>query len=244
MEIDNKNLYESDEVVSKYANNSTRLRNLNNPEKYFIDQFDIKNKKVLVVGGGAGRLPINLILYGNEVVSVDRSSKLTDFAKKEFPKNDFSRLEFVLADALDLSSLEDEYFDAVIFPMNSIDYVGDINSRKIAKQEAFKKLKKGGLLIFSSHNKLAYFFSPKIRHKDRSLKTFSGKYRYTKESVVGGGYIFKGNPNFVIKETEKLLGVSFKKFFVDSRNKLERFLSKSLFFSKFYFPYFVYVFKK
>lgn len=240
----NTDLYESDEVVAKYAANTTRVRSLNNPEKYLIDRYGIKNKSVLVIGGGAGRVPANLLLYGNKVLSIDRSQKLTEAAKNNFPHSKFADLEFREGDASDLPSLPDSSFDVVLFPMNSIDYIDSKDMRDKALREAVSKLKPGGLLAFSSHNKLGYFFSPKIRMNDRTLASFSGDYKFMKESVVGGGNIFKGNPDFIISDTEKLTGAKYQGFLVDSRNKFERFLSRNLFTSKFYFPYLLYVFKK
>lgn len=242
--MDNKNLYETDEVVAKYAANTTRVRSLNNPEKYLIDRYDIKNKNVLVIGGGAGRVPANLLLYGNSVLSIDRSTKLTEAAKNNFPNAKFADLEFREGDASNLSGISDVSFDVVLFPMNSIDYIDLKEMRDKALTEAVKKLKPGGILAFSSHNKLGYFFSPKIRMKDRTLRSFVGDYRFTRESVVGGGNIFKGNPDFIISDTEKLTATKYLGFLADSRNKFERFLSRNLFTSKFYFPYLLYVFKK
>ena len=142
MIINNKKLYEQDEVVGKYSANTTRVRSLNNCEKEFIDRFDIKNKKVLVLGCGAGRVPVNLLIFGNQVVGVDRSEALLNFAIKTFPKNKFSDLDFILADMCDLSKIPDENFDTVIFPGNSIDYLQDYRLREIAIVEATKKLKK------------------------------------------------------------------------------------------------------
>lgn len=240
----NTDLYESDVVVAKYAANTTRVRSLNNPEKYLIDRYDIKNKNVLVIGGGAGRVPANLLLYGNKVVSIDRSKKLTDIAKINFPQEKFIDLEFREGDASNLSSIPDASFDVVLFPMNSIDYIDTKEMRDKALIEAAAKLKSGGILAFSSHNKLGYFFSPKIRMKDRTFRSFSGDYKFMKESVVGGGNIFKGNPDFIIRDTEKLTGTRYLGFLVDSRNKIERFLSRNFFISKLFFPYILYVFKK
>lgn len=242
--MDNKNLYETDEVVAKYTANTTRVRSLNNPEKYLIDRYDIKNKTVLVIGGGAGRVPANLLLYGNRVLSIDRSTKLTEAAKNNFPNARFADLEFREGDASNLSGISDVSFDVVLFPINSIDYIDSKEMRDKALTEAVKKLKPGGILAFSSHNKLGYFFSPKIRMNDRTLKSFTGYYRFTRESVIGGGNIFKGNPDFIIRDTEKITTTKYLGFLADSRNKLERFLSRNLFTSKFYFPYLLYVFKK
>lgn len=244
MELDNKKLYESDEVVAKYSSNSTRLRSLNNAEKNLIDKFDIKDKKVLVVGSGAGRVPSNLLLFGNVVVGVDRSKKLVEFARSTFPNEKFKDLTFIEADAENLESIPDESFDVVYFAMNTIDYIDSIEGRQRALLEAKKKIKTGGILAFSSHNSKAYFLSPKVRMKDKRLKYLFVKYVFAKESVVGGGTIFKGDPEYTIEQTLKLGGMNYKGFVCDSRSKIDRFIARKLLFSKFYFPYIVYVFIK
>lgn len=244
MELDNKKLYESDEVVAKYASNSTRLRSLNNAEKNFIDRFDVKNKKVLVIGSGAGRVPSNLLLYGNFVVGVDRSKKLVEFAKSTFPNEKFKDLTFVEADAENMDSIPDESFDVVYFAMNTIDYIDSIEGRQRALIEAKKKIRIGGILAFSSHNCKAYFLSPKVRIKDKRLRYLFAKYVFAPESVVGGGRIFKGDPEYTIEQTLKLGGLKYQGFVCDSRSRIDRFIAKKLLFSKFYFPYLVYVFIK
>lgn len=244
MVLDNKKLYESDEVVGKYAANTTRVRSLNNPEKELIDRYDVKNKDVLVIGCGTGRVPANLLLYGNKVLGLDRSKKMIESAENNYPNNRFKDLSFALADATDLSEVADESYDAVIFPMNSIDYIDEYKMREKAVIEASKKLRKGGILALSSHNKLAYLLSPKVKWADRSFKSLLGEYRYVKESVVGGGYIFKGNPDFVIESVGKLTRFLFQGFITDNRNKLDKLLSKNIWLSKFYFPYILYVFRK
>jgi len=244
MELDNKKLYESDEVVAKYSSNSTRLRSLNNAEKNFIDKFDIKNKKVLVIGSGAGRVPVNLLLFGNVVVGVDRSKKLVEFARSTFPNEKFKDLTFVEADAENMDSVPDESFDVVYFAMNTIDYIDSIEHRQRVLIEAKKKIKIGGILAFSSHNSKAYFLSPKVRIKDKHFKYLFVKYVFAQESVVGGGTIFKGDPDYIIEQTFKLGGLKYQGFVCDSRSNIDRFISRKLLFSKFYFPYIVYVFIK
>lgn len=242
--MNNIELYESDPVVLKYASNTTRVRSLNNAEKVLIDRFDIKNKKVLVIGSGAGRVPANLLLYGNIVTGIDRSKKLNEIANKNFPQSKFSDLTLLEGDATNLDQFENESFDVVIFPMNSIDYIDEYKMREKALLEAVKKIKTGGTLAFSSHNKLGYLLSPKIQFKDRSFKSLAGDYRYTKESVVGGGLIFKGNPKFIIKSMEKLAKVSYLGFICDTRNKFQKIFAKKLWLAQWYFPYILYVFKK
>jgi ubiquinone/menaquinone biosynthesis C-methylase UbiE len=239
----NKNLYESKEVVEKYSANSTRARSLNNAEKIFIDRYNIKDKKVLVLGCGAGRVPINLILYGNKVIGVDYSEKLYNFSITNFPKSKFPDLNFLLGDFTNLDSIENESFDVVIFPMNSIDQVS-FDQRDKALLEANKKLKKGGLLVFSSHNKLAYIFSYKVPISHLVFRSFFKKFLFSKEKVVGGGYIFRGNPKFIIKHTVKVTGNKYCGFVCDVRGKVDNSLSKRLNAAQFVFPYLIYIFKK
>jgi SAM-dependent methyltransferase len=242
--MNNKDLYETAEVVSKYSANNTRVRSLNNPEKVLIDRFNIKDKDVLVLGGGAGRLAVNLLIYGNKVVSVDRSEKLTDFAKKTFPPSKFGGLTFELADMTDLSKFQDNIYDVVIFPMNSLDYLENDELRHKSLMEASKKIKAGGLLIFSSHNKLAYALSPKVRLKDRKFPSFFLTHEYANESVVGGGKIYKGNPGFIVSDTKHLTNFSFIGIACDCRNRIDSLMSKSIKTAQFWFPYLAYVFKK
>jgi SAM-dependent methyltransferase len=242
--MDNKQLYETDEVVAKYAANNTRLRSLNNPEKELVDRFDIKNKEVLVLGCGAGRVPINLLLYGNRVKGIDFSRKLIEIAKKNFPITKFADVSFDYGDMTDLNNIPNEYYDVVIIPMNSIDYVPEYNLREKAIINSIKKVKAGGILAFSSHNKLAYMFSPKTKNKDRSFRNITSPYHFIEESVVGGGKIFKGNPKFIIKSMEKLIPAYFQGFICDRRNLLDKILAKKLNIAQFFFPYILYVFKK
>lgn len=243
-EVDNKSLYESDEVVSKYAANTTRLRSLNNAEKFFIDRFDIKNKSILVIGSGAGRVPANLLLYGNRVHGIDRSEKLTAIASQNFPEGKFADLKFEMGDAIDLQGVSNESFDVVFFPMNTIDYINPYRLRIQAMQEAAKKVKPGGIVALSSHNKLGYVFSPKVHPKDRKIKNLFGNYYFDKEHVIGGGYIYKGNPTQVITEVVGATGFSFAGYTCDARNKFDRLFARKLKMAQFLFPYILYVFKK
>lgn len=242
--MNNQELYESEEVVKKYVANTTRLRVLNDSEKILIDRFDIKNKRVLVLGSGAGRVPANLLLFGNTVVGVELSLALHKAALQNFPKEKFSDLDLRQGDARNLSDIPDESFDIVWFPQNGLDYVPTYEERNLVLQEMKKKIKIGGLVIFSSHNKRAYIYSPKVSWKNKYFKNFSAGYYYAPENVVGGGNIFKGDPGFLVAEVEKNIGLQYIGYAVDARNKLDRFLMRKFKIAKYIFPYIQYVFKK
>src|SRR3989338_1606777 len=128
--LSNQELYEQKEVVEKYAANTTRLRVLNESEKFLIDKFDVKNKRVLILGSGAGRVPANLLLFGNTVVGVELSESLYQASLKNFPKEKFVDLDLRLGDARDLKNIPDESFDLVWFPQNGLDYVPNYEERK------------------------------------------------------------------------------------------------------------------
>lgn len=241
--MNNQELYESDAVVKKYTGNSTRARCLNESEKNFIDKFDIKNKKILVLGSGSGRVPANLLLFGNTITGIELSHQLSQAANKIFPSEEFKRMSLVQGDATNLSSIENQSFDVVFFPQNGIDYIPTKEARDTALKEMAKKVKPGGLLAFSSHNKLAYLFSPKLPFKNHNVSRFSTPYFYRQERVVGGGVIFKGNPRFIISDTEHITGAVFAGFTCDTRNKFDRVIARNLILAQWYFPYILYVFK-
>ncbi len=242
--MSNQELYEQQEVVKKYSANTTRLRVLNDSEKFLIDQFDIKNKQVLILGSGAGRVPANLLLFGNKVVGIELSEALYTASRNNFPKQSFTDLDLRHGDARDMSILSDETFDVVWFPQNGIDYVPNYEDRKKVLQEMKKKTKQGGLVIFSSHNKCAYMYSPKVSWNNKCFKDMLSTYHYAPEHVVGGGNIFKGDPDFIVEDTEKETGLKFVGFTVDARNKRDRFMMRKFKISKYIFPYIQYVFKK
>jgi len=142
----NQELYESNEVVEKYASLKTRNRTLNNTEKIFIDDYNIVNKKVLVLGSGIGRVPANLLLFNNDVTGLELSNKLYNLSKEIFPNEEFKRLNFIEGNAINLDMLEDNSFDVVWFPQNGIDYIPNIKDREKAIKEMIRVCKKDGIV--------------------------------------------------------------------------------------------------
>lgn len=242
--MNNRDLYESEEVLKKYGENNTRVRSLNNAEKAFIDRFAVKDKKVLVVGSGAGRVPANLLLFGNAVSAADRSRGMVELARKNFPSSIFPTLAFRQAEAEDLSAFPDDSFDVVFFPQNGIDYIETIEGRERALSEMARKVKSGGILAFSSHNKAGYLFSPRIPFRHHSFASWFRPYGFVPEHVVGGGRIFKGNPEYVIRRTGAVTGMRCIGYTCDIRSRISSFLSKNLHLAKYFFPYILYIFKK
>jgi SAM-dependent methyltransferase len=190
---DNIRLYEEPETVNKYTSYSTRVRQLNNAEKAFIDRFKIHNKRIIVAGSGGGRVPANLLLFGNEVTGIELSENLNQKANENFPKENFKNLTLIHGDATDLSKFSNQGYDLAFFPQNGIDLISDIKKREKAIHELSLKVKPGGILAFSSHNSLSAFSYKNLSGK-RNLTGVFKPYYFAKEKITGGGTLFKGKP--------------------------------------------------
>ena len=241
--MDNVKLYEQDNVVSKYTAKTSRLRQLNNIEKQWVDYYQVADKNVLVLGGGAGRIPSNLMLFGNKVTSVDLSQNLHQAALKDYPPEKFPNLNFVYGDASKIDFMEDESFDVTCFPMG-IDLLNPIETRERCLKHLARTVVKNGVVAFGSHNLNAYGLSYKFAKNHKNIKYLKAKnYIYEEEKVIGGGTLFKGTPEFIIKHTEEITGLKFDKMFVDCKNRFEIKLSQTKL-AKYIFPYIMYAFIK
>jgi len=69
-------------------------------------------------------------------------------------------LEFLVADAADLSLFPDASFDVVVFSFNGIDYVLPDERRRCCLKHIYRILKAGGVVIFSSHNPRSVVIRP------------------------------------------------------------------------------------
>ncbi len=249
--MDNIQLYESGEVIAKYASNTTRANSLNIPEKTVIDRFLQQPQKILEVGCGAGRLAANLYLYGHDIKGIDLSVGMIQKAREKFPLKRFPKLLFENDDAITLAGQESQSYDTVFYTMNGIDYIESQEDRSAAIRSVHRILKENGLFIFSSHNHKAYVFSYKdIRANplpERIKYLMSGNFfKETvreEENVVGGGNIWKSSPEQVISQTE-LLGFKFLDYAVDARTRIDNRVSRRMNISTYIFDYFLYVFQK
>jgi SAM-dependent methyltransferase len=234
--------YEGDAIVAKYTAMTTRVRQLNIPERKFIDAFDIHDKSVLVIGGGGGRVPANLLLFGNRVVSVDRSKRLHQSAAATYPKDAFPRVTWIHGDVLDLPKLVAEKFDVVFFPQNGLDLLYPVWSRECAIIAMADAVAPGGLLAFSSHNSEAYRFSRKVHKAERRPFGKIPVSGYTHSTVVGAERHFYGSSQAIISHTERLTRMKHRATFCDARNRIEEKLAARSLFRRLLFPVHLYVF--
>lgn len=243
--MNNEELYRQKDVIAKYASKLTRVRQLNNPERQLVDTYQIWDKRVLVLGSGAGRVPANLALFGNYVTGIELSSELHATAITTYPPNVFGNLRLLHGDARNLDGVEDESFDCVLFPMNGLDLAPTINDRTSILCEMARTLRRGGLFAFSSHNINAYALSMKVPYANRTISAlWHRRYTYQKENVLGGGHLFKGTEDFIIAQTEEIASVRFDRVFCDCRNRLDGIAARIPIIRRFVFPYIMYAFKK
>ncbi len=98
-------------------------------------------------------------------VGVDYATEMVKACRGRFPG-----VEFMVADAADLSALPDGSFDAVVFAFNGIDYVLPAKSRHACFEHIHRVLSANGVVIFSSHNPRAVVVRPRWnRSRVRSL---------------------------------------------------------------------------
>lgn len=118
---------------------------------------DIKNKTILDVGAGTGRLAINLSKMGAEVTALDLSQKMLDELYKKNPN-----IKISLGDAESLPFL-DNSFDFVI----AVFLIVHLKNPSIFFKEAYRVLKDGGKLLVTNINQKE---PPEIKTKDGLIK--------------------------------------------------------------------------
>jgi ubiquinone/menaquinone biosynthesis C-methylase UbiE len=139
----NLRTYRVPEVASHYA----ALTYLTPCEQLLFRSYIKPGMAVLDLGVGGGRTTPYLSSTASRYVGVDYSEPMVQVCKKKFPD-----LDFLLADASDLSAFEDASFDAVVFPFNGLDYVVPDEHRLRCLRECWRVLRPDGVFVFSSHN--------------------------------------------------------------------------------------------
>jgi len=99
-----------------------------------------KSDKFIDIACGQGALLNHLASAGAEMMGIDASQKLIDFAKKRNPK-----IKLLCLDATDLSSIESNQFDAATCVLA----LQNIENFQNAIKEASRVLKKGGRFVLA-----------------------------------------------------------------------------------------------
>ena len=115
----------------------------------YLDQYLPAQGTILEVGAATGRYTLALAKRGYTLTAVDLSAALIEECKKSIAAEGLERqVRLVVADARDLGEVVEKGFDAVLL-MGPLYHLIEEVDRKAALQEAFDRLRAGGV-IFSS----------------------------------------------------------------------------------------------
>jgi ubiquinone/menaquinone biosynthesis C-methylase UbiE len=149
----------------------------------------IKDKEVLEVGAGTGRLTISLIHSGAKVTALDISSQML-----EILRNKNSKLEVIVGDAENLP-FTDNTFDVVIGAF----LIVHLKDPKIFFDEAYRVLKDGGRLIVTNINQKE---APEIKIKNGTIKIASYYHRPDQLIEALENLAFKIEKNIFVREQD------------------------------------------
>jgi SAM-dependent methyltransferase len=140
---------------------------------------DLKGKKVLCLGCGTGEECEYLNSLGAEVIGVDISKGLINYAKKSYPNLDFKVMDMEKLD------FETETFDFVYSSL----VMHYLDSWKNTLEGINKILKKDGTFLFSTHHP-ALWGADRTRTDDERTSLLGYKKNYKKETCeILGDYL-------------------------------------------------------
>jgi len=168
----NLQIYNAPEVAAHYA----ALNYLTSCERLLFETYLPPGCAILDLGVGGGRTTPYLSERAAHYVGVDIAPAMVEACRTKFPG-----LEFVVADAADLSAFAEASFDAVVFAFNGIDFVLPEESRRRCLAHVHRVLKPGGAFIFSTHNARAILVRPSWS-RDR-LERIAGRFSTNSKAI-------------------------------------------------------------
>jgi SAM-dependent methyltransferase len=164
----NLKVYAAPQVVSYYAS----LDYITPCERLLFDSYIKPGSSILDLGVGGGRTTAYLAGRASSYVGIDYSAAMVQACRAKFPG-----IEFRVADAADLSAIQDESFDAAVFAFNGLDFVLPAEARRACLRHIHRVLKPGGVFIFSSHNPRAIMVRRDWNHERLQgiSRRFSGR---------------------------------------------------------------------
>ena len=165
----NKTTYSRADVVKYYQNTERLLK----AEEVLFEKLSpiIKNSKILDIGIGGGRTTKYLLPISRDYTGVDYVPQFAEETANKYPD-----AKILCSDATNLKEFADETFDFVLFSYNGLDSISN-EQRLMVINEVFRVLKKGGIFMFSSHNRDYQDFNKlpwqrKIEYDTKFLKFF------------------------------------------------------------------------
>jgi S-adenosylmethionine-dependent methyltransferase len=113
----------------------------------YLDKYLPPQGSILEVGAATGGYTLGLAKRGYRVTAVDLSPILLQQCQRRISDEDLAdQVQFIQADARDLSQITQKEFDAVLL-MGPLYHLVDETDRKKALMEAFVHLRAGGILF-------------------------------------------------------------------------------------------------
>ncbi len=115
----------------------------------YLEHYLPAQGSILEVGAATGRYTLELAKRGYTITAVDLSAALLEACRKRLADEGLARqVRIVVADARDLGEVAEKKFDAVLL-MGPLYHLIVEADRKVALQEAFDRLRAGGILFSS-----------------------------------------------------------------------------------------------
>lgn len=115
----------------------------------YLDQYLPPQGTILEVGSATGKYTLDLARKGYTITAVDMSKGLLEKCKENITSEGLEKqVEFVLADARNLSEIPKNRFDAVLL-MGPLYHLVVEADRKTALKESLDRLREGGILFSS-----------------------------------------------------------------------------------------------
>jgi len=140
----NQQFYETAEVVERFSEGNLLFK----AEEVILSSLrgEFKDKPLLEIGIGAGRVTPLLRDLSKDYIGADSSQRMIDLCKQKFGDG-----AFLACDARHMPIFQNKQFAAVFFCWNGIDEVS-ASDRMLILEEIYRVLKKDGVFVFSSHN--------------------------------------------------------------------------------------------
>lgn len=168
MEQRNAMVYRDPRIVTSYANDHDL--HLDELAVLRLIQANIAGQPILDIGIGAGRTTPHLLRLAGEYIGIDYSPEMVDVAAQRYPQ-----ATMAVGDVRNLSAYPDDHFALVLFSYNGLDSIPH-SDRLVALREMWRKVRQGGYLVFSSHNRPAFRFylepAPTLRKRARHVAEY------------------------------------------------------------------------
>ncbi|MBA2359641.1 MAG: class I SAM-dependent methyltransferase [Actinobacteria bacterium] len=145
------NRYYGDPAVVKYYGT---LDGLLQGEQALLAKLrpDLSRFRMLDLGVGAGRTTPYFAPFVREYVGTDVSPNMIDLCRSRFAERGWKHVQWLVADVKDMTEIDDDRFDFVLFSFNGLDSVGGDEERRRALLEIRRVSAPKGVFALSSHS--------------------------------------------------------------------------------------------